>query len=174
MTYDMHGPWSATGPADFNAPLLADRNDPSPAPSNQYSVNTAVMDYLDAGVPARKIVIGVPFYGHGWTNVPNVDHGLYQSSPAMQPAPLGGGTADYNVLANQPGFTTYFDPATLSDWTYDGTTFWSFDDPRTLAIKTAYVQRLGLGGVMAWSLDGDDASGTLAHAIASGLSADSR
>jgi chitinase len=171
LTYDMHGPWSATGPTDFNAPLFASPSDPSPAPSNQYSVNTAVRDYLDAGVPANKIVIGVPFYGHGWTNVPNANHGLYQSSPNIQPAALGGGTADYNVLVTQPGFTTYFDPVTQSDWIYDGTTFWSFDDPRMLAIKTQYVKTMRLGGVMYWSLDGDDASGTLATAIYNGLSA---
>lgn len=170
LTYDMHGPWSPTGPADFNSPLFASPRDPSPAPSNQYSTNTVVTDYIAAGVPANKIVIGVPFYGHGWTNVPNVNHGLYQSSPNMQPAALGGGTADYNALANQPGFTTYFDPVTQSDWIYDGTTFWSFDDPRMLAIMTQYVNSLHLGGVMYWSLDGDDASGTLATAIYNGLS----
>ncbi|MGH2479982.1 MAG: glycoside hydrolase family 18 protein, partial [Ktedonobacteraceae bacterium] len=36
MTYDMHGPWNATGPADFNAPLFCDRRDPSLAPANTY------------------------------------------------------------------------------------------------------------------------------------------
>ncbi len=33
----------------------------------------------------------------------------------------------------------------------------------------AYVDILGLGGAMAWSVDGDTASGTLMHAIYSGL-----
>jgi chitinase len=32
-----------------------------------------------------------------------------------------------------------------------------------------YVRTLGLGGAMAWSLDGDDASGTLMTAISQDL-----
>ena len=168
LTYDMHGPWNPTGPTDFNAPLFASPQDPSPPPANQYSVNRAVTDYLAAGVPAHKIVIGVPFYGHGWTNVPNVNHGLYQSAPSMTPA-AGGGTLDYNVLESLPGYTRYFDPLTQSSWIFDGATFWSFDDPATMKSKMLYVRGLGLGGAMFWSLDGDDASGTAVSALYNGL-----
>lgn len=172
LTYDMHGPWDATGPTGFNAPLFASPNDPSAPPANSYSVNHAVTDYIAAGVPPHKIVVGVPFYGHGWTNVPNVNHGLYQSSPDMQPAPASAaaGTEDFSVLENLPGYTGYRDPITQSYWIFNGSTFWSFDDPQTMAIKTAYVRAHGLGGIMAWSLDSDDASGTLVSALYNGLS----
>jgi chitinase len=46
-------------------------------------------------------------------------------------------------------------------WTYNGTEFWSFDDPVVIATKAAYVNSLGLGGLFSWSLDGDDAAATL-------------
>ena len=168
MTYDMHGTWDATGPADFNAPLFCDPRDPSLAPANTYCINHAVMDYLKAGFPAHKLVLGVPLYGHGWTNVPNVNHGLFQSSPNIQPASLGGGTANYNQLVtlNMP---RYFDPLSMTAWYYDGTNFWSYDDPQSISIKMAYVKLLGLGGAMAWSLDGDTSTGTLMNAIYQGL-----
>jgi chitinase len=168
MTYDMHGTWDATGPADFNAPLFCDPRDPSLAPANTYCINHAVMDYLKAGFPAHKLVLGVPLYGHGWTNVPNVNHGLFQSSPNMAPASLGGGTANYNQLVtlNMP---RYFDPLSMTAWYYDGTNFWSYDDPQSISIKMAYVKLLGLGGAMAWSLDGDTSTGTLMNAIYQGL-----
>lgn len=168
MTYDMHGPWSATGPTDFNAPLFCDPRDPSPAPANTYCINHAVMDFLKAGFPAHKLVIGIPLYGHGWTNVPNVNHGLFQSSPNMQAASLGGGTANYNQLVTL-NMTRYWDPLAMTAWYYDGTNFWSYDDPASIAVKMGYVRILGLGGAMAWSLDGDDASGTLMNAIYQGL-----
>lgn len=168
MTYDMHGTWDATGPADFNAPLFCDPRDPSLAPANTYCINHAVMDYLKAGFPAHKLVLGVPLYGHGWTNVPNVNHGLFQSSPNMAPASLGGGTANYDQLVtlNMP---RYFDPLSMTAWYYDGTNFWSYDDPQSISIKMAYVKLLGLGGAMAWSLDGDTSTGTLMNAIYQGL-----
>lgn len=168
LTYDMHGPWNATGPADFNAPLFCDPRDPSPAPANTYCINRAVMDYIRAGFPARKIVLGVPLYGHGWTNVPNVNHGLFQSSPNTQPASLGGGTANYNQLVTLH-MPRYWDPLAATAWYYDGTNFWSYDDPASISIKMGYIRILGLGGAMAWSLDGDDASGTLMNAIYQGL-----
>lgn len=168
MTYDMHGAWAATGPTDFNAPLFCDPRDPSPAPANAYCINHAVLDYLKAGFPAHKLVLGIPLYGHGWTNVPNVNHGLFQSSTSMQAASLGGGTANYNQLVslNMP---RYWDPLAATAWYYDGTNFWSYDDPASIAVKMGYVRALGLGGAMAWSLDGDDASGILMNAVYQGL-----
>jgi chitinase len=168
MTYDMHGPWSATGPTDFNAPLFCDFRDPSPAPDNTYCINHTVLDYVKAGFPLNKLVLGVPFYGHGWTNVPNLNHGLFQTSPTMQAAVLGGGTANYNQLAPL-NMTRYWDPLAQTAWYYDGTNFWSFDDPLSLTIKMDYIKALGLGGTMVWSLDGDDASGSLMNSIYQGL-----
>lgn len=168
MTYDMHGPWDATGPADFNAPLFCDPRDPSPAPANAYCINRAVTDYARAGFPLRKLVLGIPLYGHGWTNVPTANHGLFQSSPAMQAAALGGGTANYNQLAPLH-LTRYWDAAAQTAWYYDGSNFWSYDDPASIAVKAIYIKLLGLGGSMSWSLDGDDASGTLIKAIAQDL-----
>lgn len=168
MAYDMHGPWDATGPADFNAPLFCDPRDPSPPPAKTYCINRAVLDYAKAGFPLSKIVLGIPLYGHGWTNVPNVNHGLFQSSPDMQAAALGAGTANYNQLAPL-NMKRYWDPLAQTAWYYDGTNFWSFEDPSSLALKMTYVKILGLGGAMAWSLDGDDASGTLMQAVAKGL-----
>lgn len=168
MAYDMHGTWDANGPTDFNAPLFCDPRDPSPAPANTYCINTAVRNYARAGFPLRKLVLGIPLYGHGWTNVPNINHGLFQSSPAIQPASLGGGTANYNQLAPL-NMTRYWDPLAQTAWYYDGTNFWSFDDRASITLKMGYVKLLGLGGAMAWSLDGDDASGTLMNAIYRGL-----
>lgn len=169
MTYDMHGVWNANGPTDFNAPLFCDPRDPSPAPANTYCINHAVLDYLKAGFPARKLVLGMPLYGYGWTNVSNVNHGLFQSGGNIQPAALGGGDAvDYKLLVTLD-LPRYWDPLAQAVWYYDGTNFWSYDDPASIAVKMAYVRALGLGGAMAWSLDGDDASGTLMHAIYQGL-----
>ncbi|MBV9711459.1 MAG: chitinase, partial [Ktedonobacteraceae bacterium] len=171
MTYDMHGPWDATGPTDFNAPLYADPRDPSPPPANSYSANRAVSDYLAAGVPARKILLGLPIYGHGWTGVPNINNGLYQSSPTMQPAPASAvaGTEDYRILETLSGYHGYRNQTTQQYWIFNGTTFWSYDDLTTVAVKMRYVNSKELAGAFAWSLDGDDTAGSFMNAVYSGL-----
>jgi chitinase len=169
MTYDMHGAWDATGPTNFTAPLYSSPNDPSTYPANKYNVDFAINTYL-AAVPANKIILGVPLYGRGWTNVPNVNNGLYQSSPSMQAAPgtYEAGTEDYKKLKllNYPSFR---DPITHSFWVFNGSTFWSYDDPTALAEKVNYLKSKGLRGVMAWEMDSDDASGTLMNAIHNAL-----
>ncbi len=38
-------------------------------------------------IPPEKLVMGIPFYGRGWTGVPNVNNGLYQSADTMVAAP---------------------------------------------------------------------------------------
>ena len=86
----------------------------------------------------------------------------------MQPAALGGGTANYNLLAPLK-MTRYWDPLAQTAWYYDGTTFWSYDDPASIRLKMEYIKLLGLGGAMAWSLDGDDAAGSLTNAMYQGL-----
>ncbi len=78
MTYDFHGAWDST--TNFNSPLYKSSSDPSPDPvvREQFNVDAAVQAYLAAGVPPKKLTVGVPFYGRGWQGVPDVNHGLFQ------------------------------------------------------------------------------------------------
>ncbi len=75
MTYDLHGTWDNL--TNFNAPLYQDTNDPGDSSLN---VDAVVQDYLDAGIPADKLVMGVPFYGYAWVGVGYTNDGLYQPS----------------------------------------------------------------------------------------------
>ena len=50
-------------------------------------------------------------------------------------------------------------------WLFDGTTFWTYDDPQSIGVKTDYIRRHGLGGAMVWDLTGDTADGELMRAI---------
>jgi chitinase len=160
--YDFYGPW---GPQTNNQSQL--RNPAAnPAPADQkFSVDGAVQKYLSMGAPASKLVVGVPAYGRGWTNVPNANNGLYQNGSAAT-GTYEAGIEDYDVLKNRPG-TVYRDTTNGAMYKYDGTTFWSYDDPTLIQSKGQYVKSLGLGGLMIWSLDGDD--GSLVSAMQTGL-----
>nr|WP_184978780.1 glycoside hydrolase family 18 protein [Sphaerisporangium rubeum] len=161
--YDLHGTWeSRTG---HNGNLFTDRRDPNPV---RYSVDATVKAYLTRGAPAKKIVVGVPAYGQGWTGVGPVAHGLYQAAAGPAPGTWAAGNEDYKVLAGKPG-RRYHDVLTGTQWLYDGNEFWSYDDPATLVAKAAYIRLHGLGGSMMWSIDGDDGKASLTSALYSVL-----
>jgi chitinase len=159
--YDLHGTWEPT--TNHHAQLFAPTADPTPPPAP--SGDLAIRTYLRAGAPAGKLLLGIPYFGRGWTGVPNVDNGLYQPGTAA-PGRWEAGGEDAKVLEALPG-ARFFDPEAGATWFYDGTTFWSYDDEQAIAAKTSYVRRHRLGGTMVWELDGDD--GTLTAAIATGL-----
>ncbi len=166
MTYDMHGGWENV--TNFHAPVYTSPNDPSSYPANTYSLHTAVQAYLAAGIPANKLIIGVPFYGRGWQGVTNANNGLYQSASGPAPGTYEQGIDDYKVLKNL-NYPQYRDATTGAFWIFNGSVFWSYDDPVSITNKMNYINTYGLRGAMVWSLDGDDASGTLMNAVSNGL-----
>jgi chitinase len=157
--YDLHGSWETqTG---HNGNLLTDRRDPNPT---RFSVDQTVNDFLARGAPKRKIVVGVPAYGQGWTGVTAGGDGLYRPATGPAPGTFAPGTEDYKVLTGKPG-KRYRDLRTGSMWLYDGNEFWSYDDPAVLLQKAAYIRLKGLGGSMMWSLDQDDGKASLTSAL---------
>ncbi|MFF1874781.1 glycoside hydrolase family 18 protein [Streptomyces sp. CB03911] len=164
MTYDLHGSWDTLGPTNHNANLYADKADPA-TDNKFYSVDRVVQHYLDNGLPADKAVLGVPFYGYGWTGVPaGTRSGLFQPATGL----ARGGTLPYNQIKDLPGKVSY-DRQHGATWKYDGTEFWSFDTPELLTRKAEYSRWNDLAGVMAWALDNDDAQGSLVKALDKGL-----
>ncbi|NUR92632.1 MAG: glycoside hydrolase family 18 protein [Nonomuraea sp.] len=161
--YDLHGTWEPqTG---HNGNLFNDRRDPNPI---RYSVDQTVRDFLSRGAPARKIVVGIPAYGQGWTGVTAGGNGLYKPATGPAQGKWGPGTEDYKDLVSKPG-KHYRDLRTGTQWLYDGNEFWSYDDPAVLVEKAAYIRVRGLGGSMMWSIDQDDAKASLTSALYSVL-----
>lgn len=165
MAYDFYEPDSdkITG---NHAPLYNDPADPK-----GMSADESVRDFERAGVPARKIVLGVPFYGHMWGNVGPTNHGLFQPG-----SPVPHAYAHYQDIAStllQHGFTRYWDASASVPYLYNERTkqFVSYEDPVSLAVKCAYVRREGLGGVMFWEYTADP-SGTLLDTINRAFSAE--
>ncbi|MFD7989148.1 glycosyl hydrolase family 18 protein [Kitasatospora indigofera] len=183
MTYDMHGAWDATGPTNHQDPLHdspADPTTPITPGARKYNVDTTLTAYttglpeygITGGFPAAKIVLGIPFYWRGWTGVPaGANFGLYQSATgptAAKPLSAESGLAAWKELTPTAA-NTHWDATTESSWIYDGTNFWTGDTPQAVQARAAYAKNKGLGGMFAFALENDDASGTLLNAIASGL-----
>ena len=158
MAYDYYEPDSDKISGN-HAPLYTDPADPKRASADQ-----SVQDFERAGVPPRKIVLGVPFYGHVWGGVPPTNHGLFQPGGPVPKAFANYGNIVTNML-NQ-GFTRYWDTAASVPYLYNEQKreFVSYEDTESLALKCAYIRRKGLGGVMFWEYTGDP-TGALLNTI---------
>jgi chitinase len=165
MTYDFHGTWDSR--TNHHSPLFDSPNDPRTGDQKLYNSNDAMEAFLSRGVPASKLNLGIGFYGRGWTGVPNVNNGLYQTGSAA-PGTYEAGNEDYKVLKDRPG-TIFTDASARATWKYDGNTFWSYDTPAMITEKMNYVKAQNLGGAFFWEFSGDDANGTLAKTIGNGL-----
>jgi chitinase len=165
--YDFHGAWEST--TNHQSNLQVSPSDPS---IPRYSGAAVLGDYLSRGAPAKELVLGVPFYSRGWAGVAPANDGLYQSAAGPAPGTWEAGVDDYEVAKQRlaAGFTRYEDSDAGAAWLFDGTTFWTFDDPAIMHAKAQYVRSNGLGGLMFWELSGDTPDGELIDAIAAGLS----
>lgn len=148
MTYDINAYWDTY--TDFNAPLYSSSSD---APSRvDGSVDDSVNAWLDAGFPAEKLVMGVPFYGYRYTGAANSNDGLYRR--------FGDGTyisyedveAEY---LNAPEYVRHFHEEAKVPWLFDGSTFISYDDEESIRLKAEYIKDKNLAGAMIWELSFD-------------------
>jgi chitinase len=158
MTYDYDGPWKYN--TGFVAPLYRSLKDPEP----NNNASATVEGYLESGVAPGKIVFGVPFYGYQWSNVPNIDNGLFEPG-----TPDGQGAAYNFIVTIESQFQKRRDSITQALWLYNGSHFWTYDDATSIKFKMDYVRRQNLGGVMAWNLSHDLSDGRLLNAVVSGL-----
>jgi chitinase len=119
------------------------------------TADAAVKQYLAAGVPAEKVVLGVPFYGRGFAGVTAKNHGIDQPYERFQDF------YPYTVLVERfigkQGYVRYWDDAAEVPylWNEKSRSFISFEDPQSLALKVCYARDQHLGGMMFWELSLD-------------------
>jgi chitinase len=149
MTYDFHN--SLTPTTGHHAALRKSRT----SAAGERSVERAVQQYLAAGVPARKLVIGVPFYGRAFADVKPENNGLdqpYGSYEGDHPWPQL--VADF---IDRNGYARYWDSTAQVPYLWNAQThvFISYDDTQSLKLKADFVKARGLGGMMYWEQSQD-------------------
>ncbi len=162
MAYDYYEA-SSDAVTGHHAPLYT-----NPADPKKSSAADSVAAFERAGVPAHKILLGLPFYGRIWGQVSPVNHGLYQPGK-----PVPNAYAPYTVIAQtflNQGFIRYWDDKASVPFLYnpDKQIFVSYEDPESIAVKARFVFKHNLGGVMFWDYS-SDATGALLEAIDNSL-----
>jgi chitinase len=162
MTYDFTeaGIDPLTG---HNSPLYA-----NPADARHASSDAAVKAFERAGVPAAKILLGVPFYARMWGEAGPANHGLLQPGKALPKDSPWPGLRPEELLNR--GFVRYWDAAASAPYLYNeqAHVFVSYDDSESLTVKGHYVRTHKLGGMMFWEYF-NDPSGKLLDAVSASL-----
>ncbi|MFD7494953.1 glycosyl hydrolase family 18 protein [Streptomyces sp. NPDC059832] len=160
MTYDFFGAWDAKGPTAPHSPLTSYNG----IPKDGFNSADAIAKLKAQGVPAAKLLLGIGFYGRGWTGVTQDAPGGTATGAA--PGTYEAGIEDYKVLKNScPATGTVAGTA----YAHCGTNWWSYDTPATIASKMTWAKSQGLGGAFFWEFSGDTTNGELVGAINSGL-----
>ena len=206
MSYDLAGPWEKLtnhhaalygdprGPMVFNAlraasvnPALGTNAISHPSPF-ALTVNAAVKQYLIGGVPAGKLVMGVPFYGRAFRDVSSANNGQYSvhGTPGEDPyagdptwllgcrqcvaekEPRVATFADLKtMLAEGNGYVRHFNELTKTPYLHHPVQklFVTYDDSESFKYKAKYIKTERLGGVMFWHLGQDDGDGSLLNSL---------
>ena len=184
MSYDFHGPWDSR--TNFNSPFALSSRDPTRSGQRLHASTTGTISlYRSLGVPAGKLVVGVPFYARQYVRVRAVNGGLYQPfdnrglTAADVPDWMKAVAPSYHQLVDiariagagaKPGvrgFTSHWDPGAGEPWLYArparqlgrrGGIFISYDNPRSLAQRVGLIRSLHLRGGMIWEIGQDDSA----------------
>lgn len=168
MAYDFYGTWSAK--IGHHSPLNVSSVEP---PGSILSQHVAVEAWRSAGVPLSQLVLGVSSYGRSFLltglnrHQPGDDHS--GQAPEGGPFTKANGTyAYYEICSFSQNASSSWTEAFMNEayvpYAYGlvkGQPVWvGYDNEYSLRIKTNYVKARGMAGIMMWSLDFDDFTGT--------------
>lgn len=118
--------------------------------SGRLTCDDAVKAHIDSGVPANRLVMGMPFYGRGGKLMSNRD--FRDIEPNEEYTEQWDDTAKVPYLINQ-----------------EGTMVLGFDNVRSLSLKCEYIREKGLLGGMYWEYSGDNDHADLARTVYEGM-----
>lgn len=157
MTFDLGGSWNRR--VGFNAPINGNSED---------TVDSRVEYFKSLGVPAEKIILGIPFFGRTFVtqNEGNIGDATTNNFGFAGPFVKENGFLGFNEicrLRKEGNWEVTFDTKAseaIGKFTKDGQKHVvTFDSPRSVANKVKYAMEKNLGGVWAWFVDTDDFRG---------------
>ena len=160
MTYDMNTQGSGHHAGLFRSELTG-------GPGRSFSCEESVEAHVKAGIPIHRLVLGLPFYGHGRDSVPNsIDYkSIINRRGAIGIMARNGETkmlSDHKELWDAMAQAPYWVDS-------EGKFVLSYETPRSIALKCEWLNQQGMLGAMYWEYAGDDSEGTLRKAVYNGV-----
>lgn len=132
-------------------------------PSSVWSTDYGIRKWIDKGLDASKIVMGLHFYGYPWRLANPAENGI--GSPASGPSNSSYADIHGRIIYNKitSNYITKYKPEVLYNSTYvvkyftvDGSTCICFDDADIVKTKVSYAMDKKLLGYFVWTLSFDD------------------
>ncbi len=123
-------------------------------PGQERSVDYCVQYLLKLGIPPEKLIVGAAFYGRMYEDVRDLNEGLYIPGEYKSNVPFRNFATE---LSPDSGFVYHWDDIAKAPFMYNPSKklFVTFDDKRSVELKTRYVIDHKLGGIMFWQLRND-------------------
>ena len=128
-------------------------------PSEDYekdaSAHKTFQLFLEAGVPAEKLVMGLPFYGRSWIMKSAEKQGI--NMPVERRARGGGYSFIKDSLVNKNGLVRYWDENAKAPYLFNSETnqLITYDDEESVKLKCEYVIKNKMRGMMFWQYASD-------------------
>lgn len=165
MCYDLVSPYNRPEYTQFASNLYVIPNIPKFLYNANSSCDQSIRYLTTLGVPAAKIVLGIPAYAISYGGVGPENNGLFQpSDPTQTPVfdEMGRGLLRYSTVLKlqKNGFTQHLSMVNGNvngAWLYNSQTrqFITFDNPESVRAKMDYVLNNNLAGVMMWRIGQD-------------------
>ena len=145
MTYDLVGGYAHL--SGHHTPLYS-------TPDEIESTDRAVRWLDSAGVPLRKVAIGMAFYARLFAVDDTLNNGLYRPCRFFRGVPYRN---ESTILSPDSGYVYHWDSTAQAPYKFNAEKqiFATFDDTASIRAKTTYAVRKGLGGVMFWQMTDD-------------------
>ncbi|KAG5564140.1 hypothetical protein RHGRI_000357 [Rhododendron griersonianum] len=157
MAFDYYTPTSWNYTAAFAA-----LHDPG---GGQLMMNTedGINDWIDGGLSANKLVLGLPFYGYTWTLVNPNDSAV--GAPAKGTADNGWMSyKNLKALQISGAVSEYYNAAYVVNYCVIGSSWIAYDDVEVVEKKVAYAKKRNLLGYFVWQVEDDDENWVLTRA----------
>lgn len=149
MAYDFAGPWTSS--AGHHAQLFSPSITPAGVASR--SCQTGIEYLLSRGVPARRMILGVPVYARGFNQARGPGDAFVPCQNECD------ATVEYKSLILK-GLREQVDEDLGAAFCVDGDSgFLSFDNAQTVLLKAKFVKERNLGGLFFWTGTADAGGG---------------
>ena len=121
------------------------------AMTEEWSCEKAVAEHIAGGFPVQRLVLGIPFYGHGTNEAPEA--------------------LDYRHIISIDSLYSRWDSVAKVPYLVNsgGAVVVNYENAQSIELKCRFLHRQGMLGAMYWDYDSDDGAGTLRHAVYRGV-----